>query len=191
MDSMARPGTQRSASPSSLSPDSTTAGFTAVVRAHSQYVWRLLRGMGVREGDLDDLCQETFLVVHRKLPGFEPHASLRSWIYGIALRVTADYRKRAHRKRETLMAEPPEVSSTRGPAHVLEQQQDWALLDRLMAELTEEQRQVFVLFEIEEVAMQEVSAIVGCPLQTAYSRLHAARKHIAERLHALRTRGEL
>lgn len=191
MDSMARPGNPPIAPPSSAEPGSPTPGLPELVRAHSQYVWRLLRGMGVREGDLDDLCQETFLVVHRRLPTFEPRASQRSWIYGIALRVAADYRKRAHRKRETLVAEPPEVSGAHSPAHALEQRQDWALLDRVMAELSEEQRQVFVLFEIEEVAMQEICAIVACPTQTAYSRLHAARKRIAEQLQALRARGEL
>jgi RNA polymerase sigma-70 factor (ECF subfamily) len=167
------------------------AALTAIVRAHSQYVFRVLRCMGVREGDVDDLCQETFLVVHRKLPTYEPRAALRSWIYAIALRVVSDYRDRAHRKREMLVDEPPERIATAQPSEALERRQDWALLDRLTAELSEEQRQVFVLFEVEELEMREICQIVGCPLQTAYSRLHAARKRIADKLARLRAEGAL
>ncbi|MET0386425.1 MAG: sigma-70 family RNA polymerase sigma factor [Polyangiales bacterium] len=157
-------------------------GFAEIVRAHSQYVWRVLRCLGVREADIDDLCQETFVVVHRKWPSYEPRGALRTWIYAIALRVVSDYRKRAHRKRETLVAEPPDVRVGAEQEQKLERREDWQLLDHLMHTLTDDQRQVFVLFEIEELAMAEVAQVVGCPLQTAYSRLHAARKQIALQL---------
>jgi RNA polymerase sigma-70 factor (ECF subfamily) len=162
--------------------------FSALVREHSSYVFRVLQCLGVRAADVEDLCQETFVVVHRKLPTYEPRGALRSWIYGIALRIVSDYRKRAYRKRE-LLHEPPEQRSAADQERALERQQDWQLLGRLMAELSEEQRQVFVLFEIEALPMREVIAIVGCPLQTAYSRLQVARKHIAQQHAQLRAEG--
>ncbi len=177
-------------------PASTAAGeagadapFGAIVRAHSQYVWRVLRCLGVREADVEDLCQETFIVVHRKLPSYEPRAALRTWIYAIAMRVVGDYRKRAYRKRETLVERPPDVRIDGEQERALQRQQDWELLDRLLGALSEDQRQVFVLFEIEALPMREVSEIVSCPLQTAYSRLQSARKQIADELARLRAEG--
>jgi RNA polymerase sigma-70 factor (ECF subfamily) len=170
---------------------STQADFSGLVREHSGYVLRVLRCLGVRDADVEDLCQEIFVVVHRKLPSYEPRGALRSWIYGIALRVVSDYRKRAHRKRETLSESVPELRVPAEQESALERQQDWQLLDRLTSGLSEEQRQVFVLFEIEALPMREVSAIVGCPLQTAYSRLQVARQHLAAQLARLRAEGGL
>lgn len=189
---MAQRGTHTLSAPVHVeSGAAADAAFTELVRAHSRYVWRVLRGMGVREGDVDDLCQEVFVIIHRKLPELALRSALRSWIYGIALRVARDYRQRAHRRYEDLVAEP---NATRAPAQqdrALERQQHWALLDRVMAELTDDQRQVFVLFEIEELSMREVCEIAGCPLQTAYSRLHTARARIADKLARLRAQGTL
>src|SRR5262245_16770067 len=69
---------------------------------HAKYVWRTLRYCGVAPVDLEDVCQEVFLIVHRKLPEFEGRSSLRTWIYGICLRVARQESRRAHRRRERL-----------------------------------------------------------------------------------------
>jgi RNA polymerase sigma-70 factor (ECF subfamily) len=163
-----------------------SAPFPDIVRAYSGYIWRVLRCLGVPEADVDDLCQETFLVVHRKLTSFEGRSALRSWIYGIAFRVVSDHRGRAHRRHELVTDKPPERAAAAPQEADLERVQDWALLDRLLCELTDDQRQVFVLYEVEELSMREISEIVKCPMQTAYSRLHAARKRITHALAELR-----
>jgi RNA polymerase sigma-70 factor (ECF subfamily) len=162
------------------------APFAEIVHAYAPYIWRVLRCVGVRDADVDDLCQETLMVVQRKLPSFERKAALRSWIYGIAIRVASDYRRRAHHKREMFVDPPHERSTSAHPEQELQQRRDWELLDRLVGSLVEEQRNVFVLYEVEQLTMHEVSAIVGCPLQTAYYRLHAARKRIADALDLIR-----
>jgi RNA polymerase sigma-70 factor, ECF subfamily len=152
-----------------------------LMRAHTPYVWRVLRSLGVRESDLEDVCQETFIIVQRRYHTLENPGALRSWIYGIALRVVSDYRARAHRRHEVLSSEPPQPMFQPPQEDALDRKRAWALIDELMGRMTEEQRQVFVLYEVEELGMREVSEIVGCPLQTAYSRLYAARKHIQDR----------
>jgi RNA polymerase sigma-70 factor (ECF subfamily) len=48
-------------------------------------------------------------------------------------------------------------------------------VQELLAELDDDKRAVLVLYEIEGLTMREVAEVVGCPLQTAYSRLHAGR----------------
>jgi RNA polymerase sigma-70 factor (ECF subfamily) len=63
-----------------------------------------------------------------------------------------------------------------------------AELDRILDTLSDDKRAVFVLYEIEELPMAEVAAAVGCPLQTAYSRLHAARQEVEAIMMRRRTR---
>jgi RNA polymerase sigma-70 factor, ECF subfamily len=154
----------------------TSALDTAGVFAeHGAYAWRVLRRLGVEERDAEDVCQEVFMIVHRKLPEFEGRSSVRTWVYGICVRAASDYRKRAGHRRETVTDSPPELTSASDPLVETAGRQARAMLDRIVDELDEDKRAVFVLYEIEELAMNEVAAAVGCPLQTAYSRLHAAR----------------
>jgi RNA polymerase sigma-70 factor, ECF subfamily len=154
----------------------TTREDTArVFREHAAFVWRVLRRLGVNERDVEDVCQEVFLIVHKKLGGFEGRSSLRTWIYGICIRAASDYRKRAFRRNEKLTESPPEAVSASDPHGEAAGKQARLLLDRILDELDDDKRAVFVLYEIEELPMADVAAAVDCPVQTAYSRLHAAR----------------
>ena len=106
-------------------------------------------------------------------------STIRTWLYGIALRCASDYRRRAHVVREVsgaLEAYEPTVGADQ--PQVVAHRQARALLDRIIDELDDDKRAVFVLFELEELTMAEVAEVVGCPLQTAYSRLYAARSAV-------------
>jgi len=157
--------------------------FRQLFRTHFGHVWRSLRALGVAEADTSDACQQVFLVLHGRLDRWDRSASLRAFVYGICLRVASDYRRRAHRRHEQLVATPPDVATNlASPEADLDRRRDLAFLDRALHTLPERQREVFVLFEIEELDMSEIAAAVGCPLFTAYSRLRAARKTIAARM---------
>lgn len=160
------------------------ADFRKLVLAHAPYVWRVLRSLGVAQADLPDVSQETFIIVHRQLSTFEGRSSLQTWIYGVALRVASDYRSKAYRRRELPSDDPPEQVSHSTPQDQLERQRAWHLVEKLLAELDEERRQVFVLYELEQLCMREVADIIGCPLSTAYSRLSAARSAVQTALAA-------
>jgi RNA polymerase sigma-70 factor (ECF subfamily) len=147
-----------------------------VFREHAPFVWRALRRLGVPESDVDDVCQEVFVVVHRKLADFEGRSSLRTWIYGICARTASDYRRSGRVRREIVTDAPPEAAHDGGQHDALAMRQARAQLDRILDTLDDDKRAVFVLYEIEELSMAEVAEALGCPLQTAYSRLHAARK---------------
>ena len=154
--------------------------FDVIVAEHGPYVWRVLRRLGVRASDVEDVWQETFIVVHRKLEGFEGRAQLRTWLSAIAVRVASDYRNRAHRRREQATEEVPDDMTAASQHDDLVERERRALLDRLLNELKPEQREVIVLYEFAELPMQEVAEALGCPLQTAYSRLHAARRALEQ-----------
>ena len=153
-----------------------------IFHAHAAYVWRVLRRMGVAEADVEDLCQEVFLVVLRKLAEFEGRSSMKTWIYGICIRTASDYRRRAHKRREVVTDQVPEGTVSPSQAVELQRRQARSMLDAALDDLDEGKRAVFVLYEIEELPMAEVARALGCPLQTAYSRLHVARRTVTEAL---------
>jgi len=150
--------------------------LTDVFRREAPFVWRALRRLGVREADIEDVCQEVFVVVHRKLGEFEGRSSLRTWIYGICARTASDYRRSARVRREIVTDAPPDAPADGRQHEALALREARAKLDRILDQLDDDKRAVFVLYEIEELTMNEVAEALSCPVQTAYSRLHAARK---------------
>jgi len=157
--------------------------FEAIFRDHAPYVWRALRRLGVRDVDLEDICQDVFLVVHRKLDTFHGGSAIRTWLYGICIRTASDYRRRPHRHRESPAGDDlPEVSAPADQEELFARSQARDRLDDALDTLDDAKREVFVLYEIEGLLMPDVAEAVGCPLQTAYSRLHAARKIVTDAL---------
>lgn len=167
--------------------------FAALFRDQAGRVFRLLLRLGVAERDAEDLCQEVFLTAHRCWTDFRGTAKRSTWLCGIAVRVAANHRRLARVRRERLDDQPAlEQASALETADVgLEQRQRNALLHRVLSELPEPRRQVLVLYELEGLGMSEVADMIGVPLQTGYSRLHAARKDLRTALERARRRGEL
>lgn len=167
-------------------PRAKAVTFDEVYSAHSTFVFRTLRRLGVARAEVPDATQQAFLVVHRRLCSFDGSSALSTWLFGICLRVASDFRSKAYLRRERATAQPPEVSAPSNQGEVVQESQTRAWLERLLTELDEDKRAVFVLYELEEWSMPKVAAAVGCPLQTAYSRHRAARAIIEEA--ALRSR---
>ena len=67
------------------------ASVCSVHDAHADFVWRSLQRLGVRDADLEDMIQEVFIVVHRRLDAFDASSHLTSWLFGICVRVAAAY----------------------------------------------------------------------------------------------------
>jgi RNA polymerase sigma-70 factor (ECF subfamily) len=145
----------------------------AVYRTNVRFAWRLVANMGVRPDDIADVVQEVFVVVHRRLGTVTLRSSLRAWIYGICVRCCANYRRRAVTRRERLVSEPPETVAN-------DDERLSARLDlkRALQLLDNQQRAIFLLYEVEGLSMSEVAEALSTPLSTAYSRLHAARETV-------------
>ena len=166
--------TEANSSPKAAS----AAEVSRIVREHGVFVWRTLHRLGIRDADVDDACQEVFVVVSRKLADYEPQASFKSWLYGICIRVAAAHRRKASVRREIPTDAPDEGRTEYGPDAMMQTREELAMLDRALQTLDDEKREVFVLYEIEQLEMKEVAQILDCPLQTAYSRHSAARSHV-------------
>jgi RNA polymerase sigma-70 factor (ECF subfamily) len=156
--------------------------FEAIFREFAPYVVRVLPRMGVAASDLDDVMQDVFVAIHRALPQFEARSSLKSWVYGICIRTCSNYRQRAHRRRERLSGSVPEVAITTDPEQSLMARRALERLDVALAQLPQPQRAAFVLYEIEELSIQEIAAALDCSKFTIYARLYAARRAVSAAL---------
>lgn len=171
-------------------PADRTPRLAAVYRSHAPYVWRVLRHIGVADHDLDDAVQETFLVVHRRLDEFEGRASLRTWLYAVAVRVASSQRRTERRevaRRETAGA-GVHGSTAIDPEAELGRAEAAAILDALLCELDAAKRTVFVLAEIEGVNVPEISRILGVNVHTVHSRLRLAREAFEAALRRVQAR---
>lgn len=150
------------------------ASLREVFEQHGAFVCRSLRYLGVREADLDDSVQEVFLVVCKRLDDYEERGRTRAWLYSICTRVVNSQRRKLRRSRESTplseQAAAPQVEPIDREALAV----GWRLLDTLPPQ----QREVFVLYEVEDMPMSEIAQALDCPLQTAYSRLYKARERI-------------
>jgi RNA polymerase sigma-70 factor, ECF subfamily len=163
-------------------PDAAARGtlsFNELYAEHATKVVGLLLRLGVSQADVQDVAQEVFIAIHAKLPGFEWRSTPGTWIHGFCTRKAADYRRKLARRRETPMAGLPDTAAGGEPERHLVARQQLSLLQQALASLPEKQMQVFVLFEVEQLPMSEVVAILGCPLFTGYTR-HSKAMHQIE-----------
>lgn len=150
----------------------------AVFDEHADFVARALRYLGVPPGDLDDALQEVFLVVHARLAELARPEALRAWLRQIARHVAMAARRKHAQRREQLGEAPDAPLDLTASPEAAHERRD--LLLHLLDQLPDEQREAFVLYEIEEMSMREVAELIGCPLQTAYSRHRAARERLEQ-----------
>ncbi len=160
--------------------DPDTPQFEQIFAENVDYVWRVLGHLGVPARDRDDLVQEVFLVVHRKLSDYEPRASVRSWLWAIAWRVMMASARKARRAPIAVGFEPQPVSEEPTPERTAADRQALRRLDEAVAALSPAQRAIFLMHEVEGMPMRAIVEGMGCPLQTGYSRLRLARAKVRE-----------
>jgi RNA polymerase sigma-70 factor (ECF subfamily) len=143
--------------------------------------WRIVRRLGVPPGDAEDAVQQVFMVVSRKMNDIEI-GSERAFVAATAVRVAADARRAARRKPLVLLPEIDEVHDTEAPDELAESLRARRLLDALIDEMPEETRDVFVLFEIEQLSLTEIARELAIPRGTVASRLARARSWFSAEL---------
>ncbi len=166
--------------------------FDVVYEAHVDYLWRAARGMGVSPSQIDDVLQDLFLVVHRRLPEFEGRASVRTWLTRILVRVVSEHRRRFRRKESghDELVEDSLDTQQPTPADEAARNQAVALLSEILGTMDEDQRVVFVLAEIEQLPVPEIAASLEVNVNTVYSRLRLARKDYEKQLARLRAKDD-
>ena len=165
--------------------------FDDVYREHFAFVRRAAKRLGASDGSLADVVQEVFVVVHRRLGDFEGRSSVKTWLFGIALRIVRDHR-RAVRRRPVEPAVDVDTleSSANGPAENAERAEAVRVLHALLDELADERREVFVMADLEQMSMPEIAETLGINVNTAYARLRLARQEFEQALARHRARDQ-
>jgi RNA polymerase sigma-70 factor (ECF subfamily) len=158
--------------------------FRAIYQAWFNDVARWVVAMGGRAADRDDLVQDVFLVVFRRLPDFDGQ-NVGGWLYQITRRRVRDFRRSMWLRR--LMFGTPHLAETaagRGfdPSETLETTRKRELLERLLESLNEPERVALVLFELEDYSGEQIAELQGVPTNTVWARIRRARLKLSKAL---------
>jgi RNA polymerase sigma-70 factor, ECF subfamily len=173
----------------------TRPSFEALYDDYARFVFRALVRLGVRGSDVEDVVQEVFLVIHRRLGEFREESSYKTWVYGVAVHVARNHRRTVVRRHlddgddgeQTLhVAE----TADRGPDALLAKAQAAELLIVLLQELDQDSREVFVLAELEEMTAVEIGEVLSLSPNTVSSRLRIARRAFDQAVRRSRARDQ-
>jgi RNA polymerase sigma-70 factor, ECF subfamily len=162
----------------------------ALALEYYDFVWRSFRRLGIIPPETDDATQEVFLTLSLKLSSVR-EGDERSYIFGIVVRVAARVRRNhaTARKREVSEGDAPESRSPSPTAETsLSRAQARAMIDEILASMSDERRLIFVLFELEELSQPEIAALLDVPIGTVASRLRRAREDFGAAVARLRAR---
>ncbi|HEY2407059.1 MAG TPA: sigma-70 family RNA polymerase sigma factor [Polyangiaceae bacterium] len=160
--------------------------FGQIYEQYLGFVWSSMRGLGVPHSTLDDAVQEAFVVLHRRLPDFEGRSSLKTFLFGIVVRVARNQRRSVRRAghldgldaAERVADEKPSPHEAASTTQTLER------ACRLLDQLGDAKREVLLLAEWEQMTAPEIAEVTGLPVNTVYSRLRHAREEFEELLAA-------
>jgi RNA polymerase sigma-70 factor (ECF subfamily) len=157
-------------------------------REHFAFVWRNARRLGCTDDWLDDAVHEIFLVATRRLSEFQGRSGIRTWLFAITFRVVGRMqrdRSRQRRHANRYVSEQPELVSD-----AARETEAAEYLRQLLLKLSEPQRVVLILAELEGFTSVEIAETLGVPAGTVDSRLRAARTQLARTLQRDRARDE-
>jgi RNA polymerase sigma-70 factor (ECF subfamily) len=159
----------------------TRLSFVAVYTRWFDHACRWLPAMGVPDADIEDVVQELFIVARGKLDKFAGD-NVGGWLYAIALRLAANHRRKAWLRRFFFRADDAAIlrahDGAASPLERLEANEKRALLDAMLARMSEKRRRALALYEIQGYSGEEIAALEGVPLKTVWTRLHHARRDL-------------
>jgi len=157
-----------------------------IVDRHFALASRIIRNLGIPDGDVDDVLQQAFSITSDRLPDIEVGKE-RAFLIQTAIHLAGSARRARALSRETLTDELPEVSDGRpSPEDLSDHARALRVLDGVLGDMDLELRSVFVLYEVEEMTMSEIAAVLQIPAGTVASRLRRAREDFLARVHRTR-----
>ena len=159
-------------------------------QAHASFIARVIEKLTGSGSHVDDILQETFIIAYKKRHQFEGRSAIRTWLYGIAKNLCMHHKRGLARFLnfiEKLQTIPNQDSQS--PQKELEVSRQLQLAESIITGMTFKQREVFVLYELEEMEGPEIAELLGIPLGTVWTRLHKARQIFQARLEKQKIRG--
>jgi RNA polymerase sigma-70 factor (ECF subfamily) len=162
---------------SSEAPEPLT--FAAVYAAHAPTVARWAARLGGPSADVEDITQEVFLVVNRRLSEFRGDSRMSTWLFGITAKVAANERRRRKLRQWWFRLVPgagdEAPAASEGALEQLEKRERRAMFHRALDRLSERHRRALVLFELEELSVDDVAAHMELRPGNVRVLLHRAR----------------
>lgn len=156
--------------------DEPSFDLATIYRHHHRLVRWVVRGAGVPEHAVDDVTQDVFVTIYRRRAQ-APDSELRRWVVGVTRSVCHSYRRGSARRRHRL-ARTIEPEPSPPPDELLDGRTALRRLRGVLEGLTEPQRDVFVMIELEGLSAPEAAEALGANLSTVYSRLRLARQRV-------------
>jgi RNA polymerase sigma-70 factor (ECF subfamily) len=167
--------------------DGDRAAFDVLVRRHQKGMWRLIRRYVKSDADAADITQLAFVRAFRGLTGFRGTASVRSWLYRIAINCSLSWLRDHRREQPAEIAEEALIDDNPAPDQ-LSQGDDRAQLRKAIAQLPPKQKLVLELRVFDDLSFREVAELADCSENTAKVNFHYAVKRLRDILggdHAL------
>jgi RNA polymerase sigma-70 factor (ECF subfamily) len=180
--------------PSQRPPDPAAAPHSAeeVFHRYAPRVYNLARRMLSSDADAEDVTQDVLLQVVRKLPSFRGESAFPTWLHRVTVNAAIAHRRQRevrneHRDRartlDMVLEEPARGPVRRwsvGPEEVALDREAHQLIERAIAGLAEDYRDVFVLSDVEGLPNAEIGEMLGLSLPAVKSRLHRARQKLRD-----------
>jgi RNA polymerase sigma-70 factor (ECF subfamily) len=152
---------------------------------HFDLASRIIRNLGIPDCDVDDLLQHAFSITADRLRDIDPGKE-RAFLIQTAIRLAASARRAHALSREIPTDELPDVDDGRpSPEQLSDQARTLRMLDGVLADMDVDLRSVFILYEVEEMTMAEIAAVLQIPPGTVASRLRRAREDFLARVRRL------
>lgn len=162
--------------------------FRDLFLEYGSYVASSLRRLGVRDPDIEDVTHDVFLAVFRHLPDYDPERPAKPWLFGFAVKTALGHRRKKSYTREVITVEIEAVDGAPSAEEAVAARQSRDLVIAALQAVSEERRPVFVMHDIDAIAMPDIAATLSIPLNTGYSRLRLARAEFAAAVQRLRGR---
>lgn len=184
--------TGQSAAPLFQGDGNIPVSFDDLYQLWFHEVCRWARALGGLQADVEDIAQEVFLVVRRKLENFDG-AHPGPWLYRITQRTVSDYRRRAWFRRTVRPTAEfflRVVDPSAGPRELSERKEAEEKVHSILERMSQVRRTAFILHEIEGYSGDEIAELEGIPLGTVYTRLHHARKDFCRLMGKVEDKGK-
>ncbi len=155
------------------------SAFDQLVRRHQKGVWYLVRRYVKREADASDVSQQAFVRAFKGLHAFRGSASVRSWIYRIAINCALSWLRDHRREEPTEIAEDALVDSNPAPTNLIVGE-DGKRLRAAIAQLPPKQKMVLELRVFDDLSFKEVAELADCTENTAKVNFHYAVKRLRD-----------
>lgn len=156
----------------------------ALYEVEEPFVRRVVVRLAGPDADVEDLVHDVFEVALRRIDSFEGRSAPRTWLYGIAVRVVARWRRRQRLRRFFALDDALEPADATTPADLFELREKAELVYRILDGMADKKRTVFILHEIEGLSGEAIAEVLGCPLKTVWTRLFHARRAFSRGLEA-------